>query len=80
MTKLLEQALEVVRALPPEAQHEVARVMLSLVADEGPEKIVPAHLPDAEEPRPAVNLPRMQKSKPPFTVSKGEAIGWSPRR
>jgi hypothetical protein len=47
MTKLLEQALEAVRALPPEEQDDIARVMLTLAADEGtPEAIDPAHLPD----------------------------------
>lgn len=34
MTELLEQAIERVRALPPEAQDEYARVLLSLTGDE----------------------------------------------
>ena len=46
MTKLLEQALEVVRQLSPEAQDEVARAMLHLVRDDRePEAIDPEHLP-----------------------------------
>jgi DNA-binding transcriptional regulator YdaS (Cro superfamily) len=50
MTKLLEQALEAVRRLPPEAQNEIARAMLSLAGDEGePEAIDPAHLGDVLE-------------------------------
>jgi hypothetical protein len=45
MTKLLEQALEAVRRLPPDSQDEIARAMLSLAGDEGePEPIDPAHL------------------------------------
>jgi DNA-binding TFAR19-related protein (PDSD5 family) len=45
MTKLLEQALEAVRRLPPESQDEVARAMLHLAAGEGvPEPVAPAHL------------------------------------
>ncbi len=46
MTKLLEQALEAVRRLPPDTQDEIARAMLNLAGDEGqPEEIDPAHLP-----------------------------------
>jgi hypothetical protein len=47
MTKLLEQAVEIARALPPEMQDEIARLVLHMAADEGqPEEIDPAHLPD----------------------------------
>jgi hypothetical protein len=50
MTKLLEQALEAVRRLPPENQDEIARAMLTLAGDEGePEPIDPADLPDVLE-------------------------------
>jgi hypothetical protein len=50
MTKLLEQALEAVKSLPPEAQNEIARAMLALAGDEcEPEAIDPAHLPDVLE-------------------------------
>jgi DNA-binding TFAR19-related protein (PDSD5 family) len=46
MTKLLDQALEAVRRLDPEAQDEVARAMLHLVRDDREaEGIDPAHLP-----------------------------------
>ncbi len=46
MTKLLEQALEVVTRLPPETQDEIARAMLRLVASDGePEEIDALHLP-----------------------------------
>jgi hypothetical protein len=34
MTKLLDQAIERVRALPPETQDDFARVLLSLADDE----------------------------------------------
>jgi len=45
MTKLLEQALEAVRRLPPDTQDEIARAMLQLAASDGePEKIDAAHL------------------------------------
>jgi hypothetical protein len=45
MTKLLEQALEAVRRLPPESQDEIARAMLHLAAGEGaPEVVAAAHL------------------------------------
>jgi hypothetical protein len=36
MTKLLEQALEAVRVLPPDAQDDIARVLLQLAGDEAP--------------------------------------------
>ncbi len=46
MTKLLEQALEAVCRLPPEAQDEIARTILHLTASEAEaEPIDPAHLP-----------------------------------
>ena len=46
MTKLLEEALEAVRQLPPDSQDEIARAMLQLAANHGePEPIDPAHLP-----------------------------------
>ena len=50
MTKLLEQALDAVRRLPPDAQNEIARAMLALAGNEGePEPIDPVHLPDVLE-------------------------------
>jgi hypothetical protein len=45
MTRLLEQALEAVSRLSPQAQDEIARAMLHLAANGGePEDIDPAHL------------------------------------
>lgn len=35
MTKLLERAVEAARRLPPEAQDEIARVMLTFAGDDG---------------------------------------------
>ncbi len=50
MTKLLEQALELVRRLPADAQDEIARAMLTLAGDaEEHQPIDPAHLPDVLE-------------------------------
>jgi hypothetical protein len=49
MTKLLEQALEVVRRLTAEKQDEIARVMFALVDAHGqPEPIDPSHVPDVQ--------------------------------
>jgi hypothetical protein len=46
MTKLLEKALEAVRALPADAQDDIARTMLALAGNEGEaEPIDAAHLP-----------------------------------
>ncbi len=45
MTKLLEQALEAVRRLPPESQDDIARAMLHLAKGEAASEAVdPAHL------------------------------------
>jgi len=44
MSKLLDQAVETVRALSAEDQDEIARAMLALAGAE-PEPIDPAHLP-----------------------------------
>jgi len=46
MTKLLDQALEVVTKLSPDEQDEIARAMLDLAAENGePEAVDAAHLP-----------------------------------
>lgn len=46
MTKLLEQAFEAVRRLPPDSQDEIARTILHLAVSEAEaEPIDPAHLP-----------------------------------
>ena len=50
MTKLLQQALEVVRCLPAGKQDEIARAMFALVDARGrPEPIDPSHMPDVTE-------------------------------
>jgi hypothetical protein len=50
VTKLLEQALEAMRRLPPESQDEIARAILTLAGDQGEsEPIDPTHLPDILE-------------------------------
>ena len=46
MTKLLDEAVDAARRLPPEAQDEIAEIILRLAAGNGePEPIDPAHLP-----------------------------------
>lgn len=45
MTKLLDKALEAARLLPPEAQDEIARAILSMADNEAePEPVAPEHL------------------------------------
>jgi len=48
MTKLLDQAFDLVRSLPEASQYEIARAMLSLARsnEDELETIDPAHLPD----------------------------------
>ena len=46
MSKLLDQAVKTVRALPPDTQDDIARAMLALAGnEEEPEPIDPDHLP-----------------------------------
>ena len=46
MSKLLDQAVDTVRALPLARQDEIARAMLALAGNDAePEPIDPAHLP-----------------------------------
>jgi hypothetical protein len=46
MTKLLEQAIELARALPSASQDEIARAILHLAAGEAEvEPVDPSHLP-----------------------------------
>ena len=51
MTKLLDQAVDTVRRLPPDNQDQIARAMLSLAqsGDGEVEGIDPAHLADVLE-------------------------------
>jgi DNA-binding TFAR19-related protein (PDSD5 family) len=50
MTRLLQEALDAVRLLPPENQDEIARAMLALAGRDGDaEEIDPAHLSDVLE-------------------------------
>jgi hypothetical protein len=45
MTKLLDQALDAVRRLPPDSQDEIAHAMLMLSGNDGqPEEVDAAHL------------------------------------
>jgi hypothetical protein len=44
MTKLLEQALEAVRRLPPASQDEIALAMLDLASSGEPEPVAADHL------------------------------------
>jgi hypothetical protein len=50
MTKLLDQALETVRTLPPDVQGDIARVVLQLARDDA------ASLPLSPEEREAISV------------------------
>ena len=50
MSKLLDEAVDAVRALPPDEQDAIARAMLALVGnDDEPELVDPDHLADVLE-------------------------------
>jgi predicted transcriptional regulator len=59
MTKLLEQAVETVRGLPPEVQDDLARILLQLA---GKEQLV-IQLSDAEETSLAESLAQADRGE-----------------
>lgn len=46
MNQLLDKALKAVQLLPKREQDEIARLVLDLAREDGPEAIDSAHLPD----------------------------------
>ena len=71
MTKLLERAVEVARALPPAAQNDIARLMLQLAADEEP----PTPLTDEE--RAAVAASRAAATRGEFATEEEVRAVWA---
>jgi len=71
MTKLLERAVEIARALPPAAQDEFARLMLQLAGDEEP----PAPLTDAE--RAAIAASKAAAARGEFATEEEVRAVWA---
>lgn len=71
MTELLERAFARVRALPPETQDEVARVLMSL-ADEGAEPVTLTH-----EERAAIDRSKAAAERGEFATDEEVQAVWA---
>jgi len=71
MTKLLDRALEAVRGLPPEAQDEIARVVLQLAHDD----VEP--VPLSPEERAAISASKAAAARGEFANDEQVRKTWS---
>jgi len=71
MTKLLDQVLEAVRKLPPDAQDDIARVVLQLAHDEG------APIPLSPEERDAISRPQAAAEHGEFATDEQVRAVWT---
>jgi hypothetical protein len=72
MTDLLEKAMRVSRALPPERQDEIARVVLMIAAEDGRERI--ALTP---EERAAIDRSKAAAAKGEFATDEQVRAVWA---
>lgn len=72
MTKLLDQALEIARSLPSEAQDDIARIVLQLA---GAEAAAPAPLSDDE--RSAIATSRAAAARGEFATDAQVRATWA---
>ncbi|WOJ90088.1 hypothetical protein RZS28_01930 [Methylocapsa polymorpha] len=73
MTKLLEQAVEAARALPPELQDDIARLVLQLAGEEEPPVILSA------EERVALDLSKAAAARGEFATDEQVRAVWAKR-
>jgi len=71
MTKLLDQALEAARSLPPEAQDDIARIVLQLA---GNDEALPVEL--SPEERAAIEASKEAASRGDFASDKQVKAVW----
>jgi hypothetical protein len=71
MTKLLDQAVEIARALPADAQDDIARIVLQLAGDEG----APVAL--SPEERAAITESKAQAAKGHFATDDEVRAVWA---
>ncbi|MET0221313.1 hypothetical protein [Tardiphaga sp.] len=71
MTKLLDQAVEIARALPADAQDDIARIVLQLAGDEG----APVAL--SPEERAAIAESKAQAAKGQFATDDEVRAVWA---
>jgi hypothetical protein len=73
MTKLLEHAVETARSLPPEAQDEIARVVLQLAGDDA------LVIPLSDEERAAIVRSKAAAESGDFASDEQVRAAWSSR-
>lgn len=71
MTKLLEQAVEAARALPPELQDDIARIVLHLAGNEEPPVALSA------EERAALDLSKAAAARGEFATDDQVRAVWA---
>ena len=71
MTKLLEQAVEAARALPPESQDDIARIVLHLAGNEEPPVALSA------EERAALDLSKAAAARGEFATDDQVRAVWA---
>jgi hypothetical protein len=71
MTQLLDRAFETARTLPPEAQDEVARILLQWVGDDGPAIKLTA------EERLALDLSKAAAARGEFATDEQVSAVWA---
>ncbi|QGM47799.1 hypothetical protein [Methylocystis heyeri] len=71
MTKLLERAVEAARGLPPEAQDEIARIVLQLAGRDEP--IIPL----SEDERAAIAVSRAAAERGEFATDEQVGAIWA---
>ena len=71
MTKLLDQAVEIARALPADAQDDIARIVLQLVSDEV------APLPLSAEEKAAIAESKAQAAQGLFATDEEVRAVWA---
>ena len=71
MTKLLELAVEAARALPPELQDDIARVVLHLAGNEEPPVVL------SDEERAAINLSKAAAARGEFATDEQVRAVWA---
>jgi hypothetical protein len=73
MTKLLDQALEAVRVLPPEAQDDIARLVLQLARDD----VEP--VPLSPDERAAISASKAAAARGEFATDEQVRETWAKR-
>ena len=71
MTKLLEQALEAARSLPPDAQDDIARIVLQLSRDEA------APVPLSPDERSAIAASKAAAARGEFATEEQVRAVWA---